>query len=94
MRQPVPPSKGLRIRDNDSQEPQDRQMDLIHGESDFNFMKIHLLSHFSHHISQFGNLRMYYKDFDQFAHKEQKKEAWRRWNKNDAVHQIVHTYSP
>jgi len=68
-------------------------MDLIPRESHFNFIKIHLLSHFGDHIRQFGNIPMYSTEFGELARKEQIKEGWRRSNKNDAQRQIVHSYS-
>jgi len=63
MSQPVAPSKRRQIRDDDREEEQERSMDLIHGESHFSFIKIHLLSHFSDHIHQFGNIPMYSMEF-------------------------------
>jgi len=66
---------------------------LIHHESHFNFIKIHLLSHFSVHIRHFGNIPMYSTEFGELAHKEQIKDGWRQSNKNDATRQIVHSYS-
>jgi len=68
-------------------------MDLIHCESDFNFIKIHLLSHLGDHIRQFGNIPMYSTELGELAHKEQIKDTWRRSNKNYPLHQIVHSYS-
>ena len=50
MSQPVAPSKRRRICDDDHEEEHERRMDLIHSESHFNFIKIHLLSHFSDYI--------------------------------------------
>ena len=68
-------------------------MDLIHSELHFNFIKIHLLSHFSDHICQFGNIPIYFTEFGNLAHKEQIKDGWRRLNKNNAARQIVNSYS-
>jgi len=93
MGQPVAPSKGRRIRHDDREEEHERPMDLIHRESHFNFIKIYLLSHFSDHIRQFGNIPMHSTEFGELAHKEQIKDGWRPSNKNDATHQIVHSYS-
>jgi len=36
---------------------------------------------------------MYSTEFAELAHKEQVKDGWRRSNKNDAAHQIMHSYS-
>src|SRR5205807_10297823 len=49
MNQPVATSKRRRVRDDDRAEEKDRRMDLIHSESHFNFIKMHLLSHFHEH---------------------------------------------
>ena len=52
-------------------------MDLIHRELHFNFIKIHLESHFSDHISQFGKIPIYSTEFGELAHKEEIKYGWR-----------------
>jgi len=93
MSQPVAPSKRRQIRDDDRQEEHEQPMDLNYRESHFNFIKIHLLSHFSDHICEFGNIPMYSTEFGESAHKEQIKDTWPRSNKNDAGRQIVHSYS-
>ena len=67
-------------------------MDMINSESHFNFIKIHLLSHFCDHIRQFGNIPMYCTQMGELAHKTQIKEGWRQLNKNDPARQIVHSY--
>jgi len=77
MSQPVVPSKRRQICDDDREEESERRMDLIHSESHFNFIKLHLLSHFSDHIHQFGNI-MYSTEFGELAHKEQIKDGWRQ----------------
>jgi len=74
MSRPVPPSKRHPIRDDHREEEHERHMDLIHRESHFNFIKRHLLSHFSNPIRQFGNIPMYSTDFGELAHKEQIKD--------------------
>jgi len=93
MSQLVAPSKWRRIRDDNREEEHERRMDLIHRQWHFNFIKIHLLSHFSDHIRQFGNIPMYSTAVGELAHKEQIKDGWRRWNESDARRQIVHRYS-
>ena len=90
--QAMAPSKRRRIREGNREEEDERRMDLIHSESHFNFIKIHLLRHFSHHIRQFANIPMYSTEFGELAHKEQIKDRWRRSNKNDGTRQIVHSY--
>jgi len=77
MSQPVAPSKRRQICDDDREEEHERCMDLIYRELHFNLIKIHLLSHFSDPIRQFGNIPMYSTDFGDLAHKEQIKDGWR-----------------
>ena len=77
MSQPVALSKRRRICGNNRKEEHQRRMDLIHSESPFNFVKIDLLSHFSDHIRQFGNIPMYSTKFGELAHNEQIKDGWR-----------------
>lgn len=88
----VAPSERRRIRDNDRDEENEFRMDMIQGESHFNFVKMHLISHFCDHIRQFGNIPMYSTEIGELAHKTQIKDGWRQSNKNDAARQIVHTY--
>jgi len=44
-------------------------MDMINAESDFNFVKMHLLNHLCDHIRQFGNMPMYSMQIGELAHK-------------------------
>src|SRR5205807_7593829 len=81
MNQPVATSKRRRVGDDDRAEENDRRMDLIHSKSHFNFIKMHLLSHFHEHIRQFGNIPMYSTEFSQHVHKDQIKDRWRHSNK-------------
>jgi len=67
-------------------------MDMIHGESHFNFIKMHLLSQFCDHIRQFGNIPMYSTEIGELGHKTQIKEGWHQSNKNNAARQILHSY--
>jgi len=88
----VAPSKRRRRLEEDRDEENELRMDMIHTESHFNFVKMHLLSHFSDHIRQFGNIPMYSTEFGELAHKEQIKDGWRPSNKNDVERQILHSY--
>jgi len=76
MSQPVAPSKRRRIRDDDPEEDHEGRIDLIDRKSHFNFIKIHLLSHFSDLIRQFGNIPMYSTDLGELHHEEQIKDRW------------------
>jgi len=88
----VSPSKWRRRLEDDRDEENELCMDMIHTESHFNFVKMHLLSHFSDHIRQFGNISMYSTKFGELAHKEQMKDRWRRSNENDVERQFLHSY--
>jgi len=85
IRPQVPPSQLRRICDDDHEEENDQSMELIHSESNFNFAKMHLTSHFRDHIYMFGNIPMYSTKYGELAHKEQIKDGWRGSNKIDAA---------
>jgi len=87
----VAPSKRRWRLEDDRDEENDLRMDLIDAECHFNFVKMHLLSHFSGHRCQFGNIPMYSTEFGELAHKEQIKDGWRRSNKTDVERQILHS---
>jgi len=91
MDERVATSQRRRMRD-DHDEEDELRMDMIHGESHFNFIKMHLLSHFCDHIRQFGNILMYSTEIRELAHKTQIKEEWRQSNKNNTARQIMHSY--
>jgi len=88
----VAPSLRRRMRDDNREDESDLCLDLVRGESHFNFIKMHLLSHFCDHIRQFGNIPMYSTEIRELAHKTQIKDRWRQSNKNDGAGQIVHSY--
>jgi len=92
-RERIAPSKQRQMRNAEREEETERPMDLIFGESHFNFIKMHLLSHLCDHIHQFGNILMYSTVFGELAHKTQIKAGWRQSNKNDVSLQIVQSYS-
>jgi len=93
MREGAAPSQRRRIRDDDRDQHHELRIDMINAESHFNFVKMHLLSHFSDHIRQFGNIPMYSTEIGDLADKTEIKEGWRQSDKNDAGRQIVHSYS-
>jgi len=70
----VAPSKRRRRLEDDWDEENELRIDMIHTDSHFNFVKMHLLSHFSDHIRQFGHIAMYSTEFGKLAHKEQIKD--------------------
>ena len=85
----MPPSQRRRICDDNREEENDQRMELIYAESNLNFVKMHLISHFRDHIYQFGNIPMYSTEYVELAHKEQIKDGWRGSNKMDAARQIL-----
>jgi len=85
-RERIVPSKRCRNLDADQEAENERCMDMIYGESHFNFIKIHVLSNFSDQIRQFGNIRMYLTETAELAHKTQIKDAWWQSNKNGDSH--------
>ena len=63
------------MRDDNRDEEDELRMGMIHGESHFNFIKMHLLSHFCDHKRRFGNILMYSTEIREPAHKTQIKEG-------------------
>ncbi|KAG0644729.1 hypothetical protein HOY80DRAFT_1097389 [Tuber brumale] len=58
--------------------------DIYDEDVDFNFVKIHLLSHFAEHKRRFGNIQTYSTESEETSLKIMIKEGYRRSNKNDA----------
>ena len=92
MQRAVARSKRRRVRDEDREEENDGRMHLIQTASHFNFIKMHLLSHFPDHIRQFGNILIYSMAYRQLAQEDQIKDGWRKSNKKDLERQIIHSY--
>ena len=88
----MPLSQPRRIRDDNREEEKAQRLELIHSESNFNFVKIHLIRYFRDHIHIFGNIPMYSTEYGELAHKEQIKDGWLRSNKIDAARQILSSY--
>jgi hypothetical protein len=86
-------TKRVRLAEDNRVERSDVRRELIHEESHFNFIKMHLVTHFRRHVERFGNIPMFSTDVGEIAHKEQIKEGWRKSNKNNAARQILHHYS-
>jgi len=70
------PTQWRPICDHDRDEANELRIDMIHGETHCNFIKMHPLSHFCDHIRQFGNLPMYSTEIGELAHKTQIKDGW------------------
>jgi len=86
----VIPSKRPQCLEDNQHEENDLPMDMIHMESHFNIIKMHLLCHCDH-IRQFGNIPIYSTEFGELAHKKQIKDEWRCSKKNDVDRQIHHS---
>ena len=80
------------MRHEDYDEENDQHMELIPAESNSNFIKMHLISHFCDHIYQFGNIPIYSSEFRALAHKEQIKDCLRRSNKVYPERQVLNSY--
>jgi len=65
---------------------------MIHGDSHFNFIEMHLLSHICDNIRHFGNIPMYSTKIGEQPHETQIKAGWRQSNKNDDARPIRHSY--
>ena len=81
MRDRVPPSPRRRIHDDDREEENDQRMELIHSESNFNFVKMHVIGHFRDHIYMFGNIPIYSTEYGELGQTEHIKDGWRHSNK-------------
>ncbi|KAG0639401.1 hypothetical protein HOY80DRAFT_1074395 [Tuber brumale] len=82
-----------RIADEQRPELEGVMANIYDEDVDFNFVMIHLLSHFADHIWRFGNIQMYLTESGETSHKIMIKEGYRRSNKNDASYQILRTYA-
>ena len=86
-------AKRRRIADEQRRDLDGIVADIYDEDVDFNFVKIHLLSHFGDHVRRFGNIQMYSTESGETSHKTMIKEGYRRSNRNDASHQILQTYA-
>ena len=86
-------AKRRRIADEQRRDLDGVVADIYEEDVDFNFVKIHLLSHFGDHVRRFGNIQMYSTESGETSHKTMIKEGYRWSNKNDASHQILRTYA-
>jgi hypothetical protein len=75
------PNKRRRNAEEIHVEILEQRQAVLEGMSDFNFPKIHLLSHFSDSIKQFGSLPMWSTESMEAAHKYQVKDGYRASNK-------------
>ncbi|KAH8145068.1 uncharacterized protein LAJ45_10191 [Morchella importuna] len=61
----------------------------IRERSHFNFIKLHVLTHYREHVERFGSIPQYSTDISELAHVRQIKEAYGASNKVDAATQIL-----
>jgi hypothetical protein len=61
----------------------------IRERSHFNFIKLHVLTHYRKHVERFGSIPQYCSDISELSHVRQVKEAYRASNKVDAATQIL-----
>jgi hypothetical protein len=61
----------------------------IRERSHFNFIKLHVLTHYREHVERFGSIPQYSTNISELAHVLQVKEAYRASNKVDAATQIL-----
>ena len=61
----------------------------IEDRSDFNFIKMHLMSHFVSAVRRFGNLKAWSTEIGEESHTEQLKEGWAMSNHINAYAQII-----
>ena len=88
----VSAAKRRRLQDANRTQRTGEREEILRSQSHFNFIKMHLLVHFSSHVRKFGNIPMYSTDVGELAHKVQIKEGYRHSNKNDASRQILDYY--
>jgi hypothetical protein len=86
-------AKRRRIADEQRRDLDGIVADIYDEDVDFNFVKMHLLSHFGDHIRRFGNIQMYSTESGETSHKTMIKEGYQRSNKNDASQQILQSYA-
>src|SRR5881275_2643476 len=63
--------------------------DFLSDNSDFNFIKMHLMLHYHESIEEFGTIRVFSTEVREAAHVEQMKEGWYKSNNIDAYKQIL-----
>ena len=63
--------------------------DFLSNNSDFNFIKMHLMLHYHESIEEFGTVRAFSTEVGEAAHVEQMKEGWYKSNHIDTYRQIL-----
>src|SRR5437763_14915648 len=63
--------------------------DFLSDNSDFNFIKMHLMLHYHKSIEEFGTVRAFSTEVGEAVHVEQMKESWYKFNHIDTYRQIL-----
>jgi hypothetical protein len=85
-------AKWCQIQDTNRAQWTEEHEEYLQSQSHFNFIKIHLLVHYSSHVREYGNIPIYSTDVGDLAYKVQIKEGYRSSDKIDAVGQILTYY--
>jgi len=80
------------LADQERVERSDRRADLIRRENNFNFIKMHYMTHFASHVQRSGSIWMYSTAIGELADKDQIKDGYPRSNKNESAPQILSHY--
>jgi len=81
-----------RIADEQHRDLDEIVADIYNEDVDFNFLKIHLLSHFGGHVQRLGNILMYSTESEETSQKTKILEGYPGSNRNNASYQILRTY--
>ena len=81
-----------RLADQERVERSNQPADLMRRENNFNFIKMHYLTHFASQVRRFESILMYSTEIGELAHKDQIKDGYRRSNKNEAARQLMSNY--
>jgi len=86
----VTPMQKANVASANTQEQQDLVKEVL-GQSTFNYLKLHLLTHYVQQIVQFGSLPQYSAEITEALHKPLK-DTYRRSNRVDASPQILDSH--
>src|SRR5437763_15764240 len=79
--------QALQLREKEIIE--NKVQDFLSDNSDFNFIKMHLMLHYRESIEEFGTIRAFSTEVGEAVHVEQMKEGWYKSNHIDAYRQIL-----
>ena len=85
-------SEKLKLRHADALQRQELVGEILREGAHYNFLKIHLISHYAEQIVKFSVLGQFSTDIAEAMHKRFK-DAYRRSNKVNATRQIITTYT-